>query len=263
MSDFTRKIINSLLPEGSAWNPAFQEGMDLYFAAQADNKDSIVILLRSLAKLRDPLLTPILEELEREYGIVKNASLTEQQRRDFLQAFIFQSVQNGTDEEMQERLTEGGFIVQVHTNDPAVDPLILLDNNFAITCGNPNAVCGNQSAFARRVGGELIVNGDKFRQVPNFTVVCGAPTSVAGNEDAIAGVFDGLNEQKIEYTIPTNPKDWPMVWFIGGDATKDIDGKIISIDNVIEQAELRNEYLKIILKYKPLHTWVVSLVDFV
>lgn len=261
MSGFTLRMIKSLLPSGPAWRAKSGGDMDNYLKAQADNYDSTLLFLKSLSKVRDPLSTPLLEELEREYGISKNASLTEAQRRSFLASIVTRSKENGSPEELQRRLQEGGFDVQVHPNDPAIDPIIILDA-FGITAGSSKAFAGNAAAFCKRGGAELIVNGDKFRTVNNYIAVAGGPNASAGNTGFVAGIFDGVLTEKIEYQSPSNPKDWPLIFFIGGDATKDGD-KITSVETVFESKSLRNEYLKIILKYKPLHVWAVSTVNFV
>lgn len=262
MSDLTRRILDSLFPKGAAWTPRADGFYDKYLDAQAENIDPVVDFLGLLSKIRDPQKTFLLEELERESGTSKNSSLTEQQRRDFLSSIISRSEENGTPEELQRKLQDGGFDVQVHSNDPATNPLVILDA-FGMTCGSANAFAGNEMAFAKRGGAELIVNGDKFKKVPNYTVVCGGANAYAGRPDFVAGVFDGLLTEKIEYSSPTKSGDWPFIFFIGGDAIKDIDGKIVSIETIFEPKELRNEFLKIILKYKPLYTWVVSTVNFI
>jgi len=263
MSNFTRKIIDAMLPDGAAWNPEIDGDFDNYLDGQADNYDPIINFLRSISKIREPLTTPLLEELEREYGLSLNSALTEAQRRTFLNSYISQSNANGTPDEMQTRLQEGGFNVQVHTNDPAIDPNIIVEGAFSITAGSAQAFAGNASAFAKKIGGELIVNGDQFKVKPKFLSIANGGIAFAGNTSMFAGSFDELITTKIQYSVPTNPKDWPLVFFIGGDVVRDIDDKIVSIGTIIESVELRREYLKIIMKYKPLHSWAVSVVDFI
>jgi len=263
MSEFTRQILDSLLPSGAVWSPKFEGDLDKYLDGQADNYDPILTFLRSLSEIRNPSTTPLLEELEREYGLAKNDSLTEAQRRAFLESFIFGAEDSGTPEDLERRLQDAGFDVFVYANDPAQDPLVILDQAFRMVAGGSNAFAGRQDAFARRQGGELIVNGDKFKQVPDYLTTAGGPNSSAGNSSFIAGKFDEVTSVKIEYVVPSNPGDWPLIFFIGGPATFDIDGKILAIENIIQPAELRNEFLKIILRYKPLYTWGVSVVDFV
>lgn len=262
MSKLTRDVLNSLLPKGSVWTPFTNSDLDKFLEGQADNYDQVLNRILDLSNIRNPELTPILEELEREYGISKNESLTEAQRRAFLNSYIFGSQGNGTPDDMEQRLQDAGFDVQVHTNDPAQDPQVILDQQFKMYAGGPNAYAGRPDAFARRVGGELIVNGDKYRQSPMYKSVAGGSSAYAGNASMFAGSFEETETLKIEYPVPTNPADWPLLWYVGGDATRDIDGKITSIEQILQPEELRNEFLKIILRYKPLHTWCISVVEF-
>lgn len=262
MKDFLKDVITATMPKGAVWTPVIQGDFDKFLDGQADSHVDIYEFLSLLSKIRDPQNTPFLKDLEKEYGITGNESLTEQQRRDYLESIISRSQENGTPEELQRRLQEAGFDVQVHANDPANDPQVILDQVFRMVAGGSTAYAGNEQAIASRVGGELIVNGDKFRQVPNYIVQAGNSFAFAGHQDFLAGRFDGLSRKKIVYQVPTDPADWPLLFFIGGDATKDIDGKIIKVDVIEQPIELRSEFLKIVLKYKPLHTWAISVVDF-
>jgi len=263
LSDLTKRILISLLPPGSAWNPVKDGDFDNFLNAFALNIDAPKEFLSQLSMIRNPLKTPLLDELEIEFGVTKNDNLTEDQRRQYLNSLIFPSEENGTDDDLESRLQGAGFDVQVHTNDPATDPAILLENNFQMVAGGANAYAGRDDAYARRVGGELIVNGDQFTQKPNYTAVAGNQNIVAGNQNAVAGVFDGLILQKVTYEIPTNPSDWPLLFYIGGDVVRDIDGFITELETVILPIEIREEFLQIILKYKPLHSWAISTVNFV
>lgn len=262
MSTLTYKILKSLLPKGPAWFPDPDGDFEKYIQGQSDNYDDPIEFLGNLSNIRDPLKTPVLDDLEREFGNSKNENLTEDERRNFLNSYIFSSKGSGTINDLQDRLTEAGFLVTVYSNDPAQDPEVLIDGQFQMLAGGGNAFAGNIDAFASRIGGELIVNGDKFKTVPNFNSVAGGGNAFAGNVSFSAGTFNDLSILPIIYPTPTNPADWPLVFFIGGAATFDIDGKILTIDQVIQPKELRSEYLKILLRYKPLHTWCVSMVEF-
>ena len=263
MTTQTRKFIQSLLPEGSAWAPQKGGDYDKFLDAYAQNVDNPKQFLEQLAYIRDPLRTPLLDELEIEFGVTKNDNLTELQRRTYLNSLIFTNQGNGTAEDLQARLQEAGFPVQIHVNDPAVDPNIFVDQIFKMQAGGLNAYAGREDAFARRVGGELIVNGDQFKQVPIWSAVAGSNVSFSGNQSMYAGSSIGIETVKIEYEVPTNPADWPFIFFIGGDATRDGSGFLTEIERVVLSNNIRNEFLQILLKYKPLYTWGVSLVDFV
>ncbi len=264
MSELTRQIIDSILPKGVAWDVAVGLDFDKYLEGDAENYDDIIDFLSKLAFIRNPFTTPIelLGELEIEYGVSFNSSLTEEQRRSFLASIVFAKDENGERDTLEDRLNQAGFPVQVHQNDKAIDPEIIRDNNFSAFCGNESSVCGNETAFCQRIGGELIVNGDRFKQVPLFTTVCGNPDAVCGNETALCGASSGLVLFKIDYNTPTDPANFPFVFFIGGDATKDGQGFITDIERIILPPEARKEFIKIVLKYKPIYTWALSVVDF-
>lgn len=262
MSLFTKKIILSLLPKGAIWNPAIGNDFDKFIEAYATNVDAVREILSKLSMIRDPLRTQFLDELEKEYGVLKNDSFTEAKRRSYLKAYITSGSGNGTVDDLQDIFTEAGFDVFVYQNDPAIDPDILISKQFKMVAGGFNAYAGRDDAFARLIGGELIVNGDQFIERPDYTVVANSQYAYAGNQNFVAGVFEDLVKIKIEYQVPTNPSDWPFVFFIGGQATFDIDGKITAIERAVVPLQQRNEFLNLIYRYKPLFTWAVSLVDF-
>ncbi len=263
MSKLTKNTLISLLPPGSAWNPVKGGDFDNFLEAFADSIDNPKDFLARLSDIRNPLTTPLLDELEIEFGVTKNTNLTEVERRQYLNSLIFPSDENGTDDDLQSRLQGAGFNVQVHTNDPATDPAILLDNSFQMVAGGGNAYAGRPDAYARRVGGELIVNGDQYIQRPNYIAAAGNQNIVAGNQNANAGVFDGLILIEIQYRIPTDPGDWPLLFYLGGDVTRDGGGFITALETVILPIEIREEFLQLVLKYKPLHTWAISTVNFI
>lgn len=262
MSDFTKKIITSLLPKGSAWRPEVAGDFDKYLEGQAVTLEDPITFLKTLADIRNPLKTPLLDELEIEFGVTKNENLTEQERREFLTSFIVQRGGNGTADDLEFRLNQAGFPVQIHANDPAINPAVIIDQQFKMVAGGSNAYAGREDAFARRVGGELIVNGDQFEQRPNYTAIAGGANAFAGNASFVAGTFDGLVLVKIVYNTPEDPDSWAFVFFIGGDVVRDMNGFIETIERVVLPLEVREEFLQILLKYKPLYTWGVSVVDF-
>lgn len=215
MSDITKDMLLSLLPPGSAWTPEEAADFDLLLDGMADNYEDVRVFLSQLADLRNPLKTPILSDLEREYGIPTDLTLSEDIRRQRLAAIVYAGQSRGTIDDLQDALDASGFNIQVYENDPAVDPAIFLDQAFQMVAGGGNAYAGRADAFAGRVGGELLVNGDLFQSKKLFTSVAG--TMYAGT--ATAGEYEDLEVTKIEYPIPTDPNDWPLVFFVGGPAT--------------------------------------------
>jgi hypothetical protein len=259
MSEVIRRVIDKSLPKGSAWRIAPDSDSDKFLDGVADNWETIRSFLSDLDSIRDPALTPFLADLEREYGVLTNLSLTEAQRRAQLSPIVFNRSSNGSLDAMQEALDDAGFTVQVHENSPAVDPAIFLDQVFQMVAGGGNAFAGNQGAFASRIGGELLVNGEIFTTTRVYESVAG--TMFAGT--AGAGEYTDLERTKIEYPIPTDPDDWPMVFFVGGDATRDGLGALTAIDKANVPVEQEQVFKRIILKFKPIHSWAALIITYV
>ena len=123
----SRAVLNSLLPEGAFWTPAAHSDYDLLLEGIADNSEEVYQVLKSLACVRCPETTTLLDDLEKEYGIIPATLATEAERRSRLKAFIYRRATSGAWDLLQSKLREAGFTdVYVHPNDPAVDPNIFL-----------------------------------------------------------------------------------------------------------------------------------------
>lgn len=258
MSDFMRSVIDAIIPEGSAWTVAPEEDWDKLYDGIAKNWATIDEFLAALKSVRDAAFTTFLPDLEREFGVFTNPNLTEQQRRDQLTPVVFNRSSNGGLDNMQIALNNAGFSVQVHENSPAVDPSIFLDQSFQMVADGAAAFAGNQDAFAGRVGGELLVNGEIFSTTRVYESVAG--TMFAGT--AGAGEYTDLLRALIEYPVPVNPADWPLVFFVGGDATRGGGGELTDIELAEVPSEQEQEFKRIILKFKPMHSWAGLIVNY-
>lgn len=257
---FNREIINSLWPEGAFWRPAADDDYDKLLNGVAFNSDEVYEFLNNLRNLRDPYKTTILSDLEKEFAVIPAATATENDRRSRLHSVMFRKNRLPTYDILEEKLQNAGFDVQVHVNDPTVDPAIFLDQDFQMTCGDllpggNDAQCGEAEAYCGRIGGELLVNGDQFEQSPNYTILCDEALAQCGETDAYAGQFDSISLSDIEYEIPTDSGYWPLIFFVGGDATKNASGELTEIEIARIPAERRTEFRRIILKYKPMFSW--------
>lgn len=266
----SRAVFNALLPAGSAWAVEPGGELDKLLDGMADNAESVADFMSTLAYIRDPYLTPFLDDLEREYGITKDTRLSEETRRMRLAAKMYAGSHNGGRSTLQKALTRAGFDVQVHSNSPAVDPANFLTEAFLMVAGDANAFAGytpsgdENPAVAGRVGGELLVNGALFEQRAKVLTVALGPTAIAGHEEAVAGRFVELETVPVDYTIPTDPGVWPFVFFVGGEATRDPETKeLTSINRAEIPAERAEEFKRIILTYKPLSTWAGLILTFV
>lgn len=218
MSELMRAAIDAALPDGSIWNPEPDGDLDKLLDGSAENLETLRLFLSGIKDVRNPALTDYLDELEREFGVLTNMSLTDAQRRAQLHPLVYGRGGGGTIDDMQTALDNAGFNVTVYANDPAVDPDPFLNQIFQMVAGGGNAFAGNAGAFARRIGGELLVNGDIFKMSRIFTSVAGNLYAGAGHG---AGEYIDLLRSKVEYPIPTDSGDWPLVFFVGGAATFD------------------------------------------
>lgn len=268
--NISRAVLDSLLPEGSFWTPAAGDDYDLLLNGIADNSEEVYQVLKQLADIRSAEKTPILEDLEKEYGVVPATLATESERRSRLKAFIYRRAGTGAADLLQSKLREAGFTdVYVHPNDPAVDPNIFLAQAFNMMCGEllpggNDAQCGEPEAICAQVGGELLVNGDLFLSTPKYSNQCGLKrvsddvyTLPCCGDNVVCGDFWGYESQltDITYEIPADSGYWPLMFFVGGPATRDIDGYLTEIEFYTLPIERRLEFRRTILKFKPMSAW--------
>jgi len=211
-------MLDDQSPKGPIWEPEELEDFDLLLEGIADNLEVVHVFLSTLSDIRNPNKTIILSDLEREYGIPTNLLLSEDTRRTRLAELVYGMDENGTEDDLETALRNVGFDVFVYQNDPAVDPAIFLENDFQMVAGGGNAFAGRADAFAGKIGGELLVNGEIFETGRIFT--SGAGSGLFAGTGHGAGEYEDLLVEKIEYPIPTDTADWPMVFFVGGAVTR-------------------------------------------
>jgi len=263
MSDIMKSVLEALLPEGAIWQIKPGGGFDLFYNGEAANLETIKLFLQKLANIRNPYLTELLDELEKEYGISPNPSLTDAEKRQNLATIMFGSDADGTDDFLEDQLQSAGFNAQVYQNDPAINPDILIDQRFRMVAGGFNAYAGRADAFARRQGGFLLVNGDLFTQFPLYEMQANGAIAFAGNASAVAGLFNDIQLSEIDYHIPDAPCSWPFIFFVGGNVVRNgVTNAIEEIENIIIPIERKQEFERMILKYKPLYTWCAYFAEF-
>jgi hypothetical protein len=265
----SRDILNILLPDGSFWIPEIDQDYDNLFQGIAENSEEIKTFLNDLRFLRDPDNTTILSDLENEYGVIPEPSATEAERRARLKSRKYQQDRLPTYDVLQAKLQEAGFDVQVHANSPAVDPDTFIDEAFQMVCGETlpggnDAQCGEAEAYCGRIGGELLVNGNTFEQIKNFITTCNETLAQCGESSAQAGNFDSVRLVRTDsYDVPATAGYWPLIFFVGGDATRNVAGEITNIE-IVDISLLREFELKtIILQYKPMFSWAALIINFV
>lgn len=283
------EILQEIFPNSVLFNPAPGEGLDQYFDGWADSDVTIIDFLTTLAHIRDPKRTAVLDELEREFGQVPNTALTEEFRRAYLDALKHSHVGNGDADFLQDRLQQAGFTnALVHENDPRADPRPFLDGGFLMMAGDTLSQAGETNAIAGGFEGELLVNGDLFNSFVDYINRAGDTFSQAGELHMQAGNFSGTIREPIEYKIPDDPLYWPVIFFVGGPATfapplgaqmmagdtlsqagepdaqaSFFNGQITELEFIDILRVRRDQFRRLILKIKPLHSWAVLCVNYV
>lgn len=269
-----RAVIDSLLPPGALWHPKPDAGFDQDLDGLTDSLDEGGrALADTLADIRNPDKTPVFTDLERNYGIQPNENISNTIRVARLKQKVYQGEKVNSIEDLQAELDTAGFDLQVHKNDPPVDPATFLTKSFQITAGSDYAYAGfnlgaDVLAFAASLGGELLVNTPLGQQAPSYLMQAGGSVAYAGytsdgiNSEAVAGYYLELRRALYEYPVPTNPDYWPMIFFVGGDATRNAAGELIKIESGLVQNNRRDDLQSIILADKTCGAWCGLVITF-
>lgn len=267
----SRALIDAFLPPGDLWQVEPDESMDQQIDGLADTSESIRAELDSLADIRNPDKTPVFTDLERNYGFQPNDNISDAIRTQRLSQRIYQGEKVNSIDDLQSDLDNAGFDLQVHKNDPGIDPAILLNQSFQMTCGSDVAFCGFNDgidilAFMGRLGGELLVNTPIIFLAPAYDMQCGGDVAFCGFNDGIdvqsvAGYFTTFLKTEIEYPLPTDPNFWPKVFFVGGDATRDGSGFLTEIEAGQVDLNRFDELKALILADKTLGAWCGLIVN--
>jgi len=300
MSTLTRALVDGLWPKGSAANPAPDSDLDNFLEAIADNTEVPRAFLESVAYIRDPYKTIVLDDLEREYGIMFNPVLTEAQRRQNVANKKFKKA-SGTLWALQEALDlagfgQSGYGLMVYDNNGGANPNDFVTGEWRMYAGATGLpiYAGNSGAFASFIGGtaELIVNGPQFTAAPEYWG-CGMAV-YTGNTIANCGYYLKLAYTPIDYPIPIDSGYWPLFFFIGRNptyitpdssfvitsrgnnvvtsrgnlvTTNGGNGTSIPYINTIESpdvpADRHAELVELILRWKPVFTWGLLFANYI
>jgi uncharacterized protein YmfQ (DUF2313 family) len=234
--ELIKSALLALLPDGEIHTIAPDEDYDKLLDGLAQNWEIITGFAENTGNVRAPEKTAQLDELEREFG-VPDPALPEETRRTQLTAVKYENTQgNGSFSYIQEYLNEAGFDVQVHHNDPSVDPALF--------------------------PGDILVNGRISYTAPAYEMQCAGANAFCGNNNAVCGFFKTFYTTDVIYELPTDPDAWPFIFFVGGDATRDGSGYLTSIAPADVYKTRKNRFLELILKSKPWFDWAVLIVNY-
>jgi hypothetical protein len=235
MSNEMKAVFEANLPPGAIWRPKVGGDFDRLLAGMGENAQEVYEFLETLASIRDPRQTTILSDLEKEYGLLTNLGLTEADRREQLAGIKYAKPTTASWEHVQDNLRAAGFAgIIVTPNDPAIDPSLIT--------------------------GELIVNGAIYiDQQPAYLMQAGGTFAYAGNARAVAGYYLNITRTAHVYVLPSASQYWRFIFFVGG-AASGWPGAPAIADYDVNYKRVP-ELIRLILKYKPMHSWGVLVIN--
>ena len=221
-----KRALDAVWPRGSAWAQKAGGGMEGLLLGISDSLDTVHDKLATLANIRNATRTEQLDELEIDFGISPDGTLTDDVRRARLDARINADHTAGTRDRLEREIQAAGFDLFVYANSPATNPL-QFTSIYRTVAGGSKAVAGNPSAVAGVFGSDLLVNGDA-----------------------------------IEYVLPVDPAAWPFIFFVGGVATHSGSGELTSIAIADVPGARRAELEETVLRLKGTYTWAVMVIHY-
>lgn len=221
-----------------------------------------------------PYTTRRLSEWLDQFGIYETSGQTEQDKRNALDA-AWKAKGSLSPDAFQSVLRNAGFDVYVHRWwEPADDPVpgvpsyptprdphnYLLDggeySGYGDTrCGNPDSRCGNPDSRAGSQNdprGYPLVNKRTVSR-STYDARAGQAATRCGNPPARCGNVSVEYNVPVDPVLPTDPLTYPYFVYVGA-------------ANFPELAEVptarRDEFERMLLKYRPLHTWIGVLVTY-
>lgn len=260
------KIIKSLLPKSEAFNLIIQKNITKFFEGLTALPDDFRTYIENIYLDIFPDDTRSIELWEEQFGISMPSSDDTIRRSNVDIAWKLKGGQSAV--YLQGILQDAGFDVQVHENNPKIDPDIFISAQFVMTCGMSTAVCGNDDAYAGRTGGFILANGfvPDSSDLRDYLMTCGGDgfdNVTAGQSVAVCGYFEQFIITPKSYSIPDDSDYWDNVFFIGGDATRDpVTHELTAIETVDIDIDRQSEFEKLILKIKPVNTWAGMLINY-
>ena len=278
MSSLIRSAINALLPPGFAWKAKPDEGLDQLLDGISDSIDNDGLpVAESLADIRNPRKTPVFTDLERNYGIRSNDTISQTIRVARLEQKVYQGSRTNSIDDVQNDLDVAGFDLLVHKNDPPVDPDLFLGGGFQMTAGSDYAYAGYNLggpvlAFAGYTAstGEILVNTPIYEYQPAYAMQAGGSVAYAGysatgvGSEAVSGYFTDYRLIYLDYPIPADSNFWSMIWFVGGEATRDpVTGELTQILQGQVPLNRQDELKELLLSAKSQGAWIVMIITYV
>lgn len=189
-------VLKALLPKGKFWEYKRDDTFDLMLKGSGAAFDNVIEDYDAMSKLRNPIETALFEDLEREFGIVSNSTVSEANRRATLNAIKYAKRGSGSYSYLQNMLRAAGFNVNVLPMVPWLNEdteLISMSFDF---------------------GNDIIVNSVRYDttyvnigQLGETLFQLGEPSCMVGGDMRI------YNTEHIQ-PVPTERWRWPFLFFI-------------------------------------------------
>jgi hypothetical protein len=235
-------IFKHLLPRARAWQITIDKQLRQFFTGLTeplgdDSKEYVDDVYEDL----DPQKTRELATWESQFGL-SAGGLTEQERRDRLEA-TWAATGGQSPKYLQDTIQAAGFTnVYIHEwFDPVGLPAP--DVKLCVTPRDPNSLVGLKLMANR----QIIVK-------PNWLTGAGEALMEAGESIALAGNYNDLVFEEVEYGIPTDPDMWAYILYFGGQ-TYGTQANIAAARQV--------EFETLIMKLKPAQQWAGLLINYV
>jgi len=240
MFDF-KTILEALFPDSKLGGIDPEGDLSKLLDGLAEDYQDIYDELQLLANVRNPRLTGNLSDLEREYGIISDTSLSDATRRQMLAHIVYKRPTTASWKHLQNALEDAGFDLIVTQNNPVVDPSDVTVDSF-----------------------ELLVNGNLYTvQEPAYYLAAGSDIAYAGHSRGYSGYYLYFIKTLKEYVVPTEINahwTWRYVFWVSGVASgwPSSPSVIMGQANPQRETQLKN----LILKYKPAFTWCILCVEY-
>ena len=262
-------VVKHLLPRGQAWNITHDTQHRQFWEGASQSGDEVKTFIDDVYLDIFPQSTRELPAWEAQFNLLNPNALTEQERRDRLDA-TWKATGGQSPRYIQDTIQAAGFDVYIHEwwELPIVGARVARNPfnylrastnstpEYHVECGEPDAQCGNTGIECGGIVGALgypLVN-KIFQSEPIYTILCGEDVAACGEPEAQCGNFSGFQFSLRDYFIPTDQEQWPYFLYFG--AATFPDAAQVPEDR-------RDEFEDLLLKICPCQQWLGLIIEYV
>lgn len=264
-------LFKHLLPRAKAWSLTEDKPLRQFFDGLGVIGSELKIYFDNIYSDLFPATTRQLETWEKNFALPSNTSLSDQERRERLDA-AWKATGGQSPGYIQETLQNAGFNVYVHEwfePVPGRDGGGSVNNDVTPVVRDPVLYLGDDS-FLMSDGAAVSQDGDSEAQDGNTATPNGylLVNKIPASQSSLLGdgselMQDGgsraqefsqtLAISERVYSVPTDPNHFPFVLYIGGETFPDVA--------IVPQSR-REEFENLCLKICPLEQWLGILVSY-